>query len=221
MLLCLFLPFSTVPEAGAANQNCLNPHCYSVKFDSYTAAAGVLDNLNNNNLTPGGASASKPYFFNSETWLANTGAGGGWVETGISNGWNFTLNTGAYAYFEFDQNNSGGDSGWYYYDYTTPNGTNHTTQISRAVTPYFWAVYLDGALEAVSGNDGFWTGQPQVGGELYSNLSNEHADTFNQTTYQVNSTTGAVQPWSGAAGYRIHAGFNGVDHNTFWSWNAP
>ncbi|HEY3843143.1 MAG TPA: hypothetical protein VGL48_07810 [Acidimicrobiales bacterium] len=200
------------------SQNCTATHCYSVKYDSYTAAAGSIDNLNNMYLTPGSASASSPFFFNSENWIGN---GNGWVETGIVNGWNFAYNEGAYAYFEFDATTSGHESGWWYYDYTTPDGTNHTTQISRSPSANVWYVYFDGNLVAGSQNVGFWTGQPIVGGECYCNTTGEYADTFSQTVYDVNSSNGQIEVWPGAAGYLIHAGMNGGDYGTYWVWNAP
>ena len=202
------------------SQDCVQSHCYSVRFGSPTTATGVLMNTHRNFLTPGGTpSPTTPWFFTSEMWLAQPSQANYWVEMGIVEGWHMNLNTTVYADFAWWRNTAGADSGWMYLRYNIPDGTTHYYQVSRGPAWGTWLIMLDSNVVLTTGNTGFWTGQPQVGGECYCSSTNEHADTFDMYTKYVDSS-GTVRNYS-AAGYSVHAGMNGVDHGTYWSWNAP
>jgi hypothetical protein len=211
------------PPSQAFNGNCSFNHCYSVKRAGTSSATGVIITLNNNNLTPGTSYTVATPFFNSEAWLVASNSS--WVEAGISNGYNFTLGYWAYSFFTYTYNSQTDvSSGWVYLSYTTPNGGTHTFQISRAATTNRFSIWVDGTGHPpnfTSGNVSFWQGQPHVGGELYTSSANAHADTFNIYKWQV-TTSGAITQWpTTGSTYAITSGFNGVNHGTFWSWNAP
>lgn len=210
-----------VSSAVAMNQDCASGlHCYAVRFGSPTAATGVFVNQHSNTMTQGGvASSSFQSFITSEMWLQDPSAAHYWVEEGLVNGWDDMRGQVVYAVFTFTRDVNGNDSGWSYLNLTVPDGTTHYHQISRGTSTGLWNVYLDGTLKFVSFPLGFWTGRPVVGGECYCNASNEHADTFNLNT-TAEDAVGNISTYS-ASGYNVHAGENGVDHGSYWSWNAP
>ena len=148
-------------------------------------------------MSPGLSSAIQINHINSETWffLDNNS----YIEEGLYNGWegNFQggLQTTAYQQFWADIS-----PGYYgvFYEHTiqniSPDGVNHSYQISRAPTFPNWNIYVDGNYVNVSTvtQSADWKGyNQQVGGELQSNSVSSppgsFADTFDMSVAGVNS----------------------------------
>jgi hypothetical protein len=200
--------------AGAFSGNCSPYHCYSIDWDTRGYAfAGTLVEQHNSYMTPGNGGGD----INSEQWLVS--AGGAWAEAGLKNGWDPNYGRYAYGWFWADSTD-GGRTQWLYPQFS-PDGTDHTIQISWGPCCYTFNVYIDGVHRATTRNVRFQYGQPQWGAELMGTPTNAHADTFNQYLSVVNSSQhvvggSVVNPGS------VHAGMNGVSWaSNEWSWNAP
>lgn len=221
ILTLLIQQFTYPGRAGAMSQDCYYVgHCYSIRFGAPTAATGVFMNEHNNSMTEGGISSSTfPTFITSEMWLQDPAYANYWIEEGLVNGWDHYIDQVVYAYFTYNQATDGTSTGWWYIDYTVPDGTTHYYQISRAPTVNAWLVFLDGQVRHTTRDLGFWTGQPVVGGECYCDAPNEHADNFDiYTTAEDDVGTISTYP---ASSYTVHPGMTGNDYGNYWSWSAP
>ncbi len=231
-----FAVFSLPAGPAQAATGCLNPHCYSVQsYDqSSSQLTGVYISQHNNNMNPGGSSAAAPYHITSETWftLGNgpDSSTNDYIETGLLDGYEFwsdgSCHCGAYAMFWADTRGDTGTQWQHTIANVSPDGTNHSYQISRGPSPNTWYIFVDGNRVGTSTALRSWIGyRMDVGGELYNPSTSQpgsFADTFD-IYRQIINASGAHVNWPRESWTSITPGMNGTDYGQInnWYWNKP
>lgn len=185
--------------AGADPNNCENssePHCYAqALFNQQAGATGLLTGIfgqwHDNNMSPGASGPGVYNHIDSEEWFIVDSTG--YVETGLFNGypWWGGNNCGSgtcTAYMQFwgeTAPNNGVQTLYTIGSPISPDGVNHSYQISRASIRGDWKVFLDGntvGFSAATLDSGDWKGwQQQIGGELQSPSVSKPAGIFADT----------------------------------------
>jgi hypothetical protein len=225
------LQATSSPPAGATYLNCVDGspygHCYSFAHNTGTTLAGIWGEWHDNYLTPGTSNSSHPWHISAEQWFKLTN--GAEVEEGILNGYQYWGGCSCEAYAQvWADTTSAGVQYLHTIDTLSPDGDNHSYQISRAPTTNDWYIFLTGNADGESTVTESWQGpQEDVGGELYANSiytpSGSESTTF--TMYvEGENTSGNWITWDITNTHDTYAdaGFNGTSWSTSeWSWNKP
>lgn len=135
----------------------------------------------NNNTIITSAAASAGHHVNQEMWVYTKQNESMWVEVGLRNGIyaENPCNCQAYSVFWAEFDNTGAEHRHYIAN-TSPNGTNHSYQVSHVCDGCAqWAVYYDGNLKGTSTYQLSGTSyDQQIGQENTSITPATHSDDF-------------------------------------------